>query len=925
MDTHGEDVTTEEIRRRMDVIVDDLRQEVLKTGYRCNVNRQVPLRLPAPSFSPRRNDSNLKGAVLMAALLGLCNVRLFGIWGLILLSAYLSELTFLITREEPHNAHAFEAFHVKARGFIVHAITLSSMPFVRRGIFWTISVIAAFPQLSATTSQSPEVIVGLLSILLICFSIVWAARRGFLRMSRLASIWKPLYPPYGGTTAIIVTLLETLRGVQKAAAWRRRLYARLAGVFAALHLPRYLLPGLPHSPPQSWGYRPLTQPRQIRLVRLHRWVPFRGVRATITHVELENPPLYDAISYHWGTSEERRRLKVLDEIGASSSPRWLEVSEPTYDALYNLSSPWKTRLLWIDAVCIDQSPHPRNTEKGAQVMLMREIYGKANRVIVYLGNSVLAPAAHSLIHELILLRSAGCHGSELYQKVSRGEGMSVRWIALIELLAQPWFRRVWVIQEVAAASLNSPRIWYGGRLYDWTSLLAAFELLGGFEMANFLQTVHQGRVAVDHLQSMRSMDDMRKRVALVDMNRWSKGGLMQSPAPLFYLLESSMAHQASDARDKVFALLGLTGDDHPPKLTPDYRSETTVESVYVNTAKYLLTTKRPLSFLQLAGVGVSRRHQALPSWVPDWAGSTDRGAPMSPTLWEQSKFRCNYYRATGSARPAFSTRRVGDREALALSCTRVDTLAQLSAVHAPAIEDDEFISIGPVTLVDPRDMLEAHRWHQETLAMVLGSHAPDPYPSGRNASWQALPPPGPADSKGVESDKPPGPGRIPSQPLREVFWRVLTGDLNLSRMLRPAPMTRQEDYNNWVFFMAEMAAYLAIDSKDARVPVHDVGFWRRYDAGLPFANAMASCAVGRRVCVTAAGRLGCVPPLSQVEDEVVLIHGAPTPFVIRKIAAEIGADSNLYELVGACYMHGMMDGEALPADDTQEAEKLVLV
>ena len=99
----------------------------------------------------------------------------------------------------------------------------------------------------------------------------------------------------------------------------------------------------------------------------------------------------------------------------------------------------------------------------------------------------------------------------------------------------------------------------------------------------------------------------------------------------------------------------------------------------------------------------------------------------------------------------------------------------------------------------------------------------------------------------------------------------------------------------------------------------DEAFWRRYDAGIPFANATASCAVGRRVCVTDAGRLGCVPPLSQVGDGVVLIHEAPTPFVVGGLtvgaASGWGTDGKgtgtSYELAGACYMHGIMVNEAL--------------
>ncbi|KAL8388902.1 hypothetical protein RB595_009007 [Gaeumannomyces hyphopodioides] len=918
MDPRDGEITAEEMRRRTEAILDNLRREVLLLGDGHNVDHHVPLRLPLPRSSPGRNGNTIQGAVSMAVLLGLFKVRLIGIWGLGLLSVYLWEYALLTTSDEPYDARAFEVFHSQIRALILHAITLSLMPLVHRGISWTISAMTTFPHLSTSVPQSARLLAQLLLTLVIFLSIVWLARGGALPLPRRVSEWRSAYSRHFLATFITVAILESLRGVQTILNWCRRLYAKLAGVFPFLTLRRSLPSLQPYSSSKPWVYRPLTQGRQIRLIRLHCWIPVLGVRATITHVNLENPPPYDAISYHWGTSEERRRLNVLDETDASSTPKWLEVSKPTYDALYSLSSPWKTRMVWIDAVCIDQSPHTSNTEKGPQVMLMREIYGKASRVIVYLGNSILAPAAHSLIHELILMRSAGCSGSELYQVVSRGEGMSVRWVALIQLLSRPWFSRVWVVQEVAAASLNPPRIWYGGRVYDWVSLLDAFELLEYFEMTGFLHTIHQGRVAVNHLQSMRSMDDMRKGTFLVDVNRWSKG-LMENPAPLSYLLESTMAHQASDARDKVFALLGLMGEDPPPTLTPDYSSETTAESVYIKTAKYLLTDEKPLAFLQLAGVGVSRRHQALPSWVPDWVDSPDRGASMSPTLWDKSHVRY-YYRATGSARPVFSINRVGEREALTLSCTRVDTLTHLGAVHTPAIEDDEFVLSAPGTFIDSRDMLDAYRWHEETLAMVLGSHAPDPYPGGRQAPHPASTPP--AGHRQVDKGERSSLGSIPSQPLREVFWRVLTGDLNMRWMTRPAPTSRQDDYNNWVSFMAEMAGYLTADSRDTHIPVHDAAFWRRHDAGLPFANAMARCAVGRRVCVTAAGRLGCAPPLCQVGDEVVLVHGAPTPFVIRKTSAETGAESDLYELVGPCYVHGIMDGEA---NGTRGAEQLVFV
>ncbi|KAF2106705.1 heterokaryon incompatibility, partial [Lophiotrema nucula] len=44
----------------------------------------------------------------------------------------------------------------------------------------------------------------------------------------------------------------------------------------------------------------------------------------------------------------------------------------------------RDQLLWIDAMCINQHD---NTEKGTQVQMMRDIYMKASRVVVWLGKA----------------------------------------------------------------------------------------------------------------------------------------------------------------------------------------------------------------------------------------------------------------------------------------------------------------------------------------------------------------------------------------------------------------------------------------------------------------------------------------------------------------------------------------------------------
>ncbi len=65
---------------------------------------------------------------------------------------------------------------------------------------------------------------------------------------------------------------------------------------------------------------------------------------------------------------------------------------------------------------------------------------------------------------------------------------------------------------------------------------------------------------------------------------------------------------------------------------------------------------------------------------------------------------------------------------------------------------------------------------------------------------------------------------------------------------------------------------------------------------------------GRRFCITKQGYMGLVPPLCKPGDLVYIILGAETPYIVCRRRS---ADQSTYELLGECYVHGMMDGEML--------------
>ncbi|KAI1335731.1 heterokaryon incompatibility protein-domain-containing protein [Xylariaceae sp. FL0016] len=80
----------------------------------------------------------------------------------------------------------------------------------------------------------------------------------------------------------------------------------------------------------------------------------------------------------------------------------------------------------------------------------------------------------------------------------------------------------------------------------------------------------------------------------------------------------------------------------------------------------------------------------------------------------------------------------------------------------------------------------------------------------------------------------------------------------------------------------------------------------------------------RRMCLTRKGYVGLVPPLTREGDRVCVLYGGDTPYLVRPEGADgevegggwTGAERRC-QLVGECYMHGMMDGQmmSMPRED----------
>jgi hypothetical protein len=83
---------------------------------------------------------------------------------------------------------------------------------------------------------------------------------------------------------------------------------------------------------------------------------------------------YEALSYTWGTGRQQRWIKLNDKA--------YYVQPSLLLALRAIRKHDESLLVWIDAVCINQSD---DTERAHQVLMMGDIYRNARQVLAGIG------------------------------------------------------------------------------------------------------------------------------------------------------------------------------------------------------------------------------------------------------------------------------------------------------------------------------------------------------------------------------------------------------------------------------------------------------------------------------------------------------------------------------------------------------------
>lgn len=386
--------------------------------------------------------------------------------------------------------------------------------------------------------------------------------------------------------------------------------------------------------PPFTGYTPLSpSKREIRLLTiLPSLLSSSTIKCELSTASLSSTPgpQYEALSYVWGSPADPKLIQL------NKQP--FPVTQNLHAALRALRprSGGARRVLWVDALCINQQDVP---ERNAQVAQMRHVYAGARSVAVWLGAATSGSARGLAFLRAFAAKVRACEADPEALRawlvdvcVACGAAHERAWLELARLLRREYWTRAWIYQEMVLA--REATVYVGRESVSWGDAEAVAFAVDAFE--EFLGMVeppgNEWRVVgvYHHFYNAALARAQRRAV-----------GLAGAPTLLDALCVRRPA-DATDPRDKVFSLLGVVkehfvGEPELPAgedVVIDYSRP--VEEVYKDVVRHIVRKTNSLDVL--CACQNPDRDDGLPSWAPDWKVKRTNGPIQNPDQWGHIHF-----------------------------------------------------------------------------------------------------------------------------------------------------------------------------------------------------------------------------------------------------------------------------------------------
>lgn len=590
-------------------------------------------------------------------------------------------------------------------------------------------------------------------------------------------------------------------------------------------------------------------------------------------IPLNRAPLYEALSYVWGD------LSASNPIILDGFP--FNITSNLESALRHLRHRDRPRVLWIDSLCINQDDHE---EKGWQVDLLGSIFENCSIGLMWLGNrsedldtscdgsTILPPSsayrprtnAKSVqpnIQEALTLFENLCHDKHL------GEIACFR-----DLLGHQGDECARATETISALGAFVQRTWWSRVWTVQEAILppTVLVLCGSLEMQ--WQKIAKSRANWMRHSSSCCLAIKTKIQHSVGTNalgilaRWSRSihaiesyrmpRARNARVDLVEVLNTFSTRNAKDPRDKVYAFLGLL-PQHGRPVFPDYSVNMDQLSRHL-TLKLFVSSRELLSVLN--GVQRPRSNSILPSWIRDFGIASH----MERLLFEHNRdtLRKNY-------------------RASKLSAARIQSCTDTS-LSSVGVKIDSISQTGPISRTTTS--LDINRIRQWLEMMDLRKRENVPYVAGGT--------------------------------LREAMTRTLVGNFVVT-MFPPDTLSP-----------GLLGLYHKVTPEEAdeyAKHLSTVVLDQCPNATHKFDREAIIHLAGRRFFTTRGGYIGIGPPQTLPGDEVFVLFGGGSPYVLRplrgranSLSAQRSKSLPYYNLIGDCYVYGMMEGEAIH-DFTKES------
>jgi hypothetical protein len=317
-------------------------------------------------------------------------------------------------------------------------------------------------------------------------------------------------------------------------------------------------------------------------------------------VQLAASPEYYSLSYVWGSIADPKTITL------NGQP--FRVTQNLEAALIQLRSADEDQMIWVDALAINQCDI---SERNIQVQIMRDIYATANMTIAWLGQGV------DIINTFFFMLMAMMFEPEKYRDgmPSSSDLLKFSIIAMAELADAPYWKRVWVVQEVVYSKSVLLRYGETGVPMDfflglWDNVCSLTPMKPDPRIIENDGVRHAHAISKVHNMFLKPL---RPGVA-------QEGNFFNYHS---WVLEFCMAKNCYDPCDMVYGFYGCFPPEVRQQIVIDYQRST--EDLYAEVTRVWLEFRGDLASLDVADI--YRRTTTPGLGLPSWAMNYTKGDP----------------------------------------------------------------------------------------------------------------------------------------------------------------------------------------------------------------------------------------------------------------------------------------------------------